>query len=81
MQVIVSFYSYLKDLTGCSRVDQEMPEKSTLDDLMRKMGERFPRLNPMWASILVAVGADYQNRAYILKNGDEISFFPPVQGG
>ena len=81
MQVTVSFYSYLKDLTGCDRVAQGMPEKSTLNDLVETIGQRFPRLNPMWTSILMAVGVDYQDRAYILENGDEISFFPPVQGG
>jgi len=29
----------------------------------------------------MAVGVDYQERSYLLNQGDEVSFFPPVQGG
>jgi molybdopterin synthase catalytic subunit len=81
MDVMVSFYSYLKDLTGCSQLDETMPEGSTLGDLAKKLSSRFPKLDPMWNSILMAVGVDYQERSYLLKPGDQVSFFPPVQGG
>jgi molybdopterin converting factor small subunit len=30
---------------------------------------------------LVAVGVDYQAGDYVLAPGDEVSLFPPVQGG
>jgi molybdopterin converting factor small subunit len=32
-------------------------------------------------STLIAVGVDYQEKSYVLKEGDEVSLFPPVQGG
>jgi molybdopterin converting factor small subunit len=35
----------------------------------------------MQKSTLMAVGVDYQDRTCILKEGDEVSLFPPVQGG
>jgi molybdopterin converting factor small subunit len=35
----------------------------------------------MQRSLLMAVGIDYQPRDYVLKEGDEVSLFPPVQGG
>ena len=41
----------------------------------------FPKLAAMEKSTLIAVGVDYQTRDYVLKDGDEVSFFPPVQGG
>jgi molybdopterin converting factor small subunit len=31
--------------------------------------------------MLVAVGVEYQGPEYVLKPGDEVSLFPPVQGG
>jgi molybdopterin converting factor small subunit len=31
--------------------------------------------------MLIAVGVDYQKGDYVLKEGDEVSLFPPVQGG
>ena len=81
MRVTVSFYSYFKDLTGCKEISQELTDGSTLGDLLRKLNARFPKLEPMEKSMLVAVGLDYQNRNYILKEGDVVSLFPPVQGG
>jgi molybdopterin converting factor small subunit len=42
---------------------------------------RFPKLAAMQKSMLVAVGVEYQDRSYVLQNGDEVSLFPPVQGG
>ena len=81
MRVRVQFYSYFKDLAGCSGVDEEVLAGSTLGDLLRRIYERFPKLAPMSKSTLTAVGVEYQGRDYPLKEGDEISLFPPVQGG
>ena len=42
---------------------------------------RVPKLGTMKKSTLLAVGVDYQTRDYVLQDGDEVSLFPPVQGG
>ena len=81
MQVTVNFYSYLKDLTACAQVTETLPEGDTLNDLFKKLVTRFPRLETIQKSILIAVGVDYQKGDYLLKAGDEVSLFPPVQGG
>ena len=81
MTVTVHFYSYFKDLTGCAQVAQTIPPGSTLGDLHRDLAVRFPRLASMEKSTLMAVGVEYQPRGYVLKEGDEVSLFPPVQGG
>jgi molybdopterin converting factor small subunit len=49
--------------------------------LQQKLFVRFPKLAAMENSTLVAVGVDYQPKTYMLKSGDEVSLFPPVQGG
>jgi molybdopterin converting factor small subunit len=77
----VIFYSYFKDLAGCVQTAQEVPPGSTVQDLIRALAARFPRLAAMDRAMLVAVGVDYQARDYVLKPGDEVSLFPPVQGG
>ena len=81
MRVTVSFYSYFRDLTGCAQVVETLPAGSTLDDLFRQVAVRFPKLAAMRKSTLMAVGVDYQDRSCVLKDGDEVSLFPPVQGG
>ena len=81
MRVSVSFYSYFKELTGCAQASEELPNGGTLGDLFKRLSTRFPRLAAMQKSTLMAVGVDYQSRDYVLKENDEVSLFPPVQGG
>jgi len=81
MRVSVCFYSYFKDLAGCERTSETIGEGGTLADVLKVIFRRFPELGAMEKSMLVAVGVDYQPRNYVLKDGDEVSLFPPVQGG
>ena len=81
MKVTVQFFSYFKDLAGCERFTADVTPGATIGDLMGVIYQRFPKLEPMRKSTLIAVGVDYQHRDYVLKEGDEVSLFPPVQGG
>ncbi len=81
MQVRVHFYSYFKDLAGAAEVTETLAPGSRLDDLLQKLFLRFPKLAAMKKSALVAVGVEYQGGDYPLADGDQVSLFPPVQGG
>jgi molybdopterin converting factor small subunit len=81
MRVTVCFHSYFKDLTGCAQTDAEIAPGSSLGLLHEHLMARFPKLSAMKKSTLLAVGVDYQPRDYALQEGDEVSLFPPVQGG
>ena len=76
MQIRVQFWSYFRELTGCSQATE-----ATIADLLQRLHARFPKLVSMHNSTLIAVGVEYQGRDYVLKPGDEVSLFPPVQGG
>ena len=81
MRVPVHFYSYFKGLAGADQTDLEIPDGTTVTALLKELFARHPKLAAMERSMLVAVGVDYQSRDYILRPGDEVSLFPPVQGG
>ena len=81
MRVAVHFYSYFKELTGCPETSETISTGGTLEDLWRQLVARFPKLAAMQNSTLMAVGVEYQGRSYVLQAGDEVSLFPPVQGG
>ena len=81
MRVSVQFYSYFKDLAGCAQTTITVRPGGTIGDLLKHLIARFPKLGPMENSTLAAVGVEYQGRGYALKDGDEVSLFPPVQGG
>lgn len=77
----IRFFSYFKELTGCELVRESVPAGTPLGLLHDRLMARFPKLHSMKRSTLLAVGVDYQTRDYVLQPGDEVSLFPPVQGG
>ena len=81
MEIRIHFYSYFRDLTGCAETTITVPPGRTMSDLLNDMIRRFPKLGAMQNSTLTAVGVEYQGRGYVLQEGDEVSLFPPVQGG
>lgn len=81
MPIRVHFYAYCKELTGFASVSECIEPGSRVGDLLQKLFVRFPKLAPVQKSLLIAVGVDYQGADYILQEGDEVSLFPPVQGG
>lgn len=81
LRVEVLFHSYFKELAGCGRVAVDLEPGATLAELRAHVLGLFPKLRPMERSFLVAVGVDYQPGEHQLQPGDEVSFFPPVQGG
>lgn len=81
MQVRVHFYSYFRDLAGEATVVENVSPGCKLQDLLPLIFFRFPKLAGLDKSILMAVGVDYQGGDYVLQEGDEVSLFPPVQGG
>lgn len=81
MKVSVQFFSYFKDLTGCGETVVSLTEGATLGAMHEQLMTSFPKLAAMKKSTLIAVGVDYQPRDYVLKDGDQVSLFPPVQGG
>lgn len=81
MIVQVHFYSYFRELTGCAQAVETLEEGATLGLLLERLRARFPKLISMQRSTLVAVGVEYQGPEFVLHHGDEVSLFPPVQGG
>jgi len=81
MKVQVHFFSRLRDLVGASEMDFEVPERTTAGDLLDTVYSKTPALRDWDKSILIASGLEFVGRDYVVKNGDQISIMPPVQGG
>jgi molybdopterin synthase sulfur carrier subunit len=76
MSITVRYFASLKESLGRSE-----------DHLARRNGLS---VNDVWLqfnnssladNVLVAVNMDYVERDYIVQDGDEVAFFPPVTGG
>ena len=81
MKVRVQFFSRLRDLAGLSESEMEMPDETTIADLLGLVYSRTPALREWDNSILVAAGVEFVGRDYVLQPNDDISIMPPVQGG
>jgi len=81
MRVHVHFYARCRELAGCAETTAELTDGGTIAQLLERLWVRFPQMAAFDPSLLIAVGVDYQPRDCTLKDGDEVSLLPPVQGG
>lgn len=81
MKIPVRYWSWFQGLSGTAQDEFEVAEGEALATLLAQVHARHPRLREVQRSTLVAVGVEYQSPEYLLKPGDEVSLFPPVQGG
>lgn len=79
--VPVVFWSYCQDLAGTARAEFDVREGANLGELLETVYERHPSLASARRCLLVAVGVEYADPSHVLKPGEEVSLFPPVQGG
>ncbi len=81
MTVKVQLWSYFRELAGCAELEVVLPDGATLGRLLDEVHRLHPRLAPLRNSTLTAVGVEYQGQSHVLCDHDEVSLFPPVQGG
>lgn len=81
MKVEVRYWSWFRDLTHVDHEFFDLPEASTLGDLLGLIRQKHPRLADLRRSTLVAVGLEYGDDTQPLHDSDQVSLFPPVQGG
>ena len=81
MRVRVLFFGMLKDLVGKSVEDIDVPENSSVRDVLARYESLVPRLKESLPSLAMAVNQQYVGPDTPLKTGDEIALLPPVSGG
>ncbi len=81
MKARVRLFAILREKVGASEVTLELPEHSTVADLMKEMAYQYPALLEGVAHTMVAVNTDYVQPSQLLHDGDEVALIPPVSGG
>lgn len=81
MLIRVRYWSWFKDIAGQAQEEFQVNDGARLGDLLEAVRQRHPRLAEARNSTLVAVGTEYQPASHLLGPSDEVSLFPPVQGG
>lgn len=81
MDVKVRLFAGLKELAGGPEVVVHLDEGANLRDLESELGRRYPRLQPLLASLAFAVDEEYKTRDYVLRADDDVALIPPISGG
>ncbi|MGB4497620.1 MAG: MoaD/ThiS family protein [Methylococcaceae bacterium] len=75
--ITIRYFGSLKESLGKSFETVEAVENLTVLDIWNLVNSDFS----IAENILTAINMDYVPRSEMVKNGDEVAFFPPVTGG
>lgn len=81
MRVRVLFFGILKDVVGKALDSIELPEGTSVRDVLARYQSQFPKLQELVASLAIAVNQQYAGPDTKLKPDDEVALLPPVSGG
>ncbi len=81
MSVQALFFAAYRDLLGTKAVTVELPEGSTVADLVADLRGRGAPFSALPAEPAIAVNRTYAHHSEALSAGDEVAFIPPVAGG
>ena len=81
MKVAVSLFARYREAAGRDRVEVDVPEGSTVEDVWRALSAAHPVLARYRPHTLFAVGNDYVTPERAVAPGEELACFPPVSGG
>ena len=77
----VQFFSQLKDVVGAAEITLDLPDGTSVADLLARLYRDFPELAKWDRNLLVGAGLDFVARDYLIQPNDQIAIMPPVQGG
>lgn len=81
LKIRVKLYAAFRDIVGSKEEDLDLKEGSTVNDLLNDYIGRFPQLSRYRDHIILSVNKEYGAPSRALRDGDEVSFLPPVSGG
>ncbi len=81
MKVQVRCFAAAREIVGSGELIVDLPEGSTLTQLIDQIRHQFPRLEGLVGSLLFSVNQEYAPSDRRLAAGDEIALIPPVSGG
>jgi molybdopterin converting factor small subunit len=70
-----------RDICQCESVDLMLDNDARIADLRQALSREIPTISTLLRSSWFAVGAQYVDDQFTLKEGDEVACIPPVSGG
>jgi len=81
MSIRVLFFAALADITGTREAELEAKACFDVASVFARLIDTYPQLEALRPSILCALNSEFAGPESLVRDGDEIAFFPPVSGG
>jgi molybdopterin converting factor subunit 1 len=81
VRVPVALFARYREAVGRGRVEVEVAEGATVEDVWAALAAAHPALTCYRPHTLFAVGTDYVDARHPVRAGEEVACFPPVSGG
>ena len=81
MRVRLLFFAVLRDITGKSEDQIDVPDGTRAADVWNRLRQNHHELARYERPPMAAVNESYVAADQILHDGDELAFIPPVAGG
>jgi len=81
MKIVVKLYSSFREIVGAKEEQLDVAEGTTVQMLLDSYVDRFPKIGRMKDHVILSVNKEYGHPSRKLRDGDEVSFLPPVSGG
>jgi molybdopterin synthase sulfur carrier subunit len=81
MRVRVRLFAFLREVVGSERVELDLSEGGTAEDVWRRLVDAYPDLGHRRRGVSVAFGQRLTTFDAPVSAGDEVVFLPPVSGG
>lgn len=81
MRVPVALFARYREAVGRGRVEVEVAEGATVEDVWTALAAAHPALTRYRPHTLFAVGTDYVEADHRVRAGEEVACFPPISGG
>lgn len=81
MNVRVRLFAAAKQAAGCDSLEVELPRRTTIGQLRRRLAEEVPQLSGLLRHVMFAINTEYAGDGEEIPADAEVAVIPPVSGG
>jgi len=81
MVVSIKFHGMQRLVTNTDSIDMPINEKTTVNDALEYVKQKYPGLHLDEGTIIAAVNLEIASLDRILRESDTVSFLPNIAGG
>ena len=81
IRVRARFFALYRDFAGAEEIPLELPAESSAASALAALRSRGGGLARLPDRPVIAVNQAFEHLDFVLRDGDELAFLPPVAGG